>query len=566
MTTELSPELAFDRFEQWLNGKDQQRLGFPTIQASSELLVIRRTGALGDVLAATYVAKALTDQGYTVEWQAHKACHALLRRMPHVIKRYSEPDTQPDVDLDGAYETHPERCTRHFADLFTERANEQLEKRGIAIEQTVNVAPTMERDEKLSKALRKEIKDYVRPWVMIVPRSNSWVNRTVPDAIWNDAASMIDGTCFWLGNHGPAPLNIVDLKCREVDDLIEWIGLADLLLTVDSGPCHIAAALRVEQIIIEQASTPDVHLSNQRPWEKLSPPLECLNCQATCKFDAATPPCQTIDPLALALMANKKLRSIQTEDISAVIVLYKPDVAKLLRCLKCVLPQVEEVILACDLDTPMLSLPDNPKIRLVRMMQHETGYGRKATFGARHSNGKYIWFVNDDLYPNADCAEKMMEVMRTDEKLGAVTHKLLYPNGTVQYAGMGRPAGHIGFGHIDHKQRTSRITKPTEMEAVCGASMLTRRKVLFEVGAFDESLVLYSEDTWYSMAVRQAGYKLFYTPHAEGVHEEHQSVNKRSGVERIRQESAEIFRTKWEPYFRHNPDVNKLGNFDYLKK
>lgn len=294
----------------------------------------------------------------------------------------------------------------------------------------------------------------------------------------------------------------------------------------------------------------------------MSTVLDCLNCQTDlCAINPKDPPCQYIDPSEIARAANLRLRSVTNSDVSCVIAVYKPDVQKLNRALEHVIDQVQEVIIVGDLDTPwpIKNVATDPKITFVRKEAKETGYGRKANFGARHSNNKFILFLNDDCYLNPDVVQKCMIQMKDD--VGIVSHLLLYPNGSIQYGGKARQAGSMGFGHVNHKQRRCAFTKPVEQESVCGASILVRREAFYAAGAFDERYRLTSEDDHLAMAVRQQGWKVIFTPDAVGIHEEHQSVNKTANFDQMHRESSVLFARYWEWYFRKNPNPNEIGKF-----
>lgn len=259
-------------FSEWLAAnlpsfKMNQYPGTPPVRRGAngkEVLTVRRSQALGDVLASTCVATALMDMGHDVEFQAHHSAHCILRRHPR-LKVIKEPNSHCDIDLDGAYELHPQRRQKHFAEMFIERANAHLGKKGITIPSVTNYAPRIYSEANVAAECLPRLSKFPKPWVMICPRSQSWVNRTVPNEIWQEAAKQISGTKFWLGFNA-APGGIEDLFCRHVDHLIEYIGLSDLLLTVDSGPAHIAAAIGTPMVVIEQASSPELHFSDQRDF------------------------------------------------------------------------------------------------------------------------------------------------------------------------------------------------------------------------------------------------------------------------------------------------------------
>lgn len=527
---------------------------------SSDKLIVRRTGALGDALAATVVADKLIEMGRQVVFQSDPACHCILRRCTK-LSAVEEPHGLCHVNLDGAYESRSDRATAHFSKIFIEAANQQLKPFGIEIPNAWNATPKLTRDFLPPNPYR--FNNAGRPWVLICPRSNSHLNRTVPDEIWSEVAKAVNAPCFWIGTN-PAPPGMTDCELRHLDSVIDCIQCADLLVTVDTGPMHIAAALGVPVVAIEQASSPRVHLTDQRDFITVSPPLDCLNCQQVhCPIDPNKPPCQDVSPDLIAAAVNRRLRSLISEDISAVIACYKPDIKRLQKCIDHVIDQVQEVVIAVDGDGILpYGINKHDKIRYaLNKSGHRLGYGKNANLGARHSNGKYILLLNDDVYLSPNAVAKMREVM--DEKTGLVAQLLYYPDGTIQHGGSYREPGGLGWGHVDHNKREPSITEPCEMENVTMASALVRRKAFYEVLGFDERYDCYCEDTDLCMKLRQAGWKIMYQPKATGIHEEHQTTIK--VIEgRVLQESQRSFADKWAPYFVHN--AHRIpGNFEFLK-
>lgn len=536
----------------------------PQPQRNRRVITVRRTAALGDVLASTVVAHKLMDLGYDVSFQAHASTHCILRRVRPALHAIMEPAANPQVNLDGAYETDPKRQMKHFAEMFVERTNLQLAAQNIRIENWKNFAPRME----VTEAERRQATDvfdrYPRPWVLICPRSNAWANRTVPDRIWNAAAGKMAGTTFWMGIHAGAPAGIVDLKCRHFDTAIGYLAVADLLVSVDTGPAHVAIALGTPTVVIEQASSPDCHYSDQRDWIKISPKLNCLNCQADrCPLGHTVPPCQEMPPEMIADAVNARLHYVNTEDVSVVVVIHKPPAARLNKCLSHVIGQVQEIVVVVDSEgiIPPLAMSD-PKIRYVKLRQWDVGYGRKANFGVRHTNGKYIWFLNDDCYVQEDTCQKLLEVMRTDDAIGMVGHELRYLDGTLQHGGTFRARDGVGFGHMDLRQHESRVKHPMEVENVTGASILVRRRAYYDADGHFEDYFLYCEDNHLCMTMRQAGWKIYYTPHAKAVHHESQSTSLKQGLREHMHRSQQIFYAHWKDYFIRNKDNPGLGRFE----
>lgn len=527
------------------------------------IIVMRRTAAIGDALCATVVADKLQERGYEVAFQSHPDIHCVLRRC-QAVDSVAGPHGETTIDLDGAYERDPDRRHKHFHAMFMDSANAQLASRGLNLGPATNCRPSMVVEPHVVSAARDKLCAYPRPWVMISPRSDAHRTRTVPDNIWESAAGAIRGTVFWIGRHS-APRNVIDLGCRHMDTVIEYLSVADLFVGVDSGPMHVAAALGVPVIAIYQASSPELHLNDQNDFTIIFPDLNCLNCQQQwCPINPETPPCQHINPSRIADAANARLRFFDREEVSAVVPIYQPDVGTLNRCLEAVIPQVAEVVVTCEVGNGRVpdGMMKHPKVRLVRAPGRGIGYGRNVNYGARFTSGKYLMLMNDDVFLDPGTVDKLKGEMKP--AVGMVSHLLMYPEGQVYHAGKLRSPGVRGWAHLDYRKLESEITfkVPTELENCCGASVLVRREAFYQIGGFDEDFMVYAEDDSFALSMRRDGWKIMYTPHARGIHLEHQSTRKLGDIRGALNSSNAIFDRKWGKYLTHN--ANRVpGNFEY---
>lgn len=264
-------------------------------------MIVRRSDAMGDVLAASCVVAAFVERGHKVEFQANPAWHSMLRRHPK-LKRVSlaAPSGHCDINLDGAYENHPERRSKHYVQIYFERAN-------------INgpwCKPVLIADPRKQEVFLSQLARYPKPWVMICPRSNSFANRTVQNQVWAIVAKQTHGTKFWVGMNAPPP-GIVDLNCRNIEDLIDYLSLADMFVTTETGPMHIGDALQIPMVVIKQATDPALTIVRHPRWTIVSADLNCLNCQQwTCPIDAERPPCQRFPIWRLSDHINKRLELI----------------------------------------------------------------------------------------------------------------------------------------------------------------------------------------------------------------------------------------------------------------
>ena len=160
-------------------------------------------------------------------------------------------------------------------------------------------------------------------------------------------------------------------------------------------------------------------------------------------------------------------------------------------------------------------------------------YSRINNFAVSQAEGEYVLLLNDDTeVTDGGWLEEMLgQAQRSG--VGAVGAKLLYPNGTVQHAGVlvgvGDPWGpgiavHAhqffpnGPGYVGGIQTT------TNFSAVTAACMLLRKTVFEEVGGLDEeNLKVAFNDVDLCLRIRERGYRIVYTPYASLLHHESMS-------------------------------------------
>jgi N-acetylglucosaminyl-diphospho-decaprenol L-rhamnosyltransferase len=531
------------------------------VKQSSPWITVRRWAAIGDAISASCVAQRLAAKGYQVRFETHPMIAPVISMCDGVSAVSSNINT-PDIDLDGAYEKDPEKRQKHFSQVWIDRANQQLRRVGIELGPPTNCRPRMKVPENVRQAMRARFAEHPRPWIMVCPRSNTYTTRQVTDGIWEQAAKRMEGSKFWLGTH-PAPFWFIDLRCQEIRHVIEALSVADLLVSVDTGPMHIAAALGVPVVAIGQSSLPEMHLGDQVDFEQIIPPLNCLHCMENiCPKNQFMPPCQQVDPEMIAATANRKSRCYSDGKMSAVVPTYMAQNQKLNHCLEALLPQVDEIIVTRE---QAGRLPPgvimHPKIRHVVKDHTRIGFGRNVNFGVRHSNHQWLLIVNDDAYLNPNCVARMMEAAKPDT--GIVTPLIRYPNGQIYVTLKTRGPGDRGWGHNEHRQYATKYKEVTESENACGCIMLMRRKAFYEAQGFDENIFCYGEDDDLSQSIRKCGYRILFTPFADAIHDEGQTSRMIPGILDIMNQSNFYVGKKWERYFEHNANRFPLGEFDY---
>ena len=158
-------------------------------------------------------------------------------------------------------------------------------------------------------------------------------------------------------------------------------------------------------------------------------------------------------------------------------------------------------------------------------------YSRANNMGVDAAAGDYIVLLNNDTEViSADWLQKMVMYFE-DPKIGAVGATLLYPNNTVQHAGV-----ILGpRGTADHVMRgldeasdgyAGSLAVSREVSAVTAACMMMRKSVFRAVGGFSEDYAKHYQDVDLCMKIRQEGLEIVSVSNARLYH--HESLTRKS--------------------------------------
>lgn len=187
--------------------------------------------------------------------------------------------------------------------------------------------------------------------------------------------------------------------------------------------------------------------------------------------------------------------------------------------------------------------------------------------GAAHAQGEYLLFLNNDTEVITEEWLAAMLEHAQHPSVGVVGAKLLYPNGTIQHAGV--VLGHAGMaGHAfwylpaDDPGYFDLAQVVRNCSAVTAACMMMRKSVFAEVGGFDDNIKVALNDIDLCLRVREKGYLVIYTPYAVLYHLE-SATRKRfhpAGDEQYVRERWRSVIDAGDPYY--NPHLS-LKRFDF---
>lgn len=204
------------------------------------------------------------------------------------------------------------------------------------------------------------------------------------------------------------------------------------------------------------------------------------------------------------------------------------------------------------------------KIKNIKIISYpyEFNFSKINNFGVSNTNGEILLFLNNDtIVIKSDWLERMLEHTLRKE-VGVVGAKLLFPNNTIQHAGVILGLGELA-GHAYYKEKYNTVkyfnmaNLIRNYSAITFACAMMRKGVFYEVNGFDESLPYNYNGVDLCLRIREKGYLIVYTPYAELIHFE-----SKSRVARVEQSEIKYIYKKWkhvidnDPYY--NPNLSRL--------
>ncbi len=191
--------------------------------------------------------------------------------------------------------------------------------------------------------------------------------------------------------------------------------------------------------------------------------------------------------------------------------------------------------------TPRLLAGYEGRIRVVRHEQNR-GFATSCNDGAAAAAGEHLVFLNNDTVPLPGWLDALVAHAGAHPRAGAVGSKLLYPDGTIQHAGMvicqDREPRHLYRGFpADHPA----VNKSRRFQLVTGGCVLIAREAFTRASGFDTAFLNGHEDVDLMLRLGEMGYEVHYCHQSELYHLE--SVSE--GRNRNAEHNDRLYRTRW---------------------
>ena len=258
----------------------------------------------------------------------------------------------------------------------------------------------------------------------------------------------------------------------------------------------------------------------------------------------------------------------------AIIIPLRDKVQLLARCLTSILAKTDyphyEILLVDNQSREpetLAYLQQMSQHRQIRTLAFDQAFNFSAinNFAVNQTAREYLLFLNNDTEIIAPGWLRAMLEHITREEVGVVGAKLLYPNRTVQHAGVV-----LGIsGLCDHAYRYFPADDPgyfgqlqvvRNCSVVTGACLLTRKTLFQAVGGFEaQQLPVGFNDLDLCLKILEKDYLVVWTPYALLYHHEYASRgDDREAREKYIRFNAEkaYMKKKWGHYLDHDPYYN----------
>lgn len=172
-----------------------------------------------------------------------------------------------------------------------------------------------------------------------------------------------------------------------------------------------------------------------------------------------------------------------------------------------------------------------PNIRLIKNSVN-LGFAAANNEAFKIAKGRYIVLLNSDAFPQKEALKIALNKIEKSKDVGLAGALLTFPDGSWQPSARLFPSVLNAFleisGLADKFRRSSFFgrynrtwaspTQPCDTDWVPGAFSIFPKKILDEVGDFDERFFLYYEEIDLCKRIKKAGYRICYWPDVRVTH------------------------------------------------
>ncbi len=321
---------------------------------------------------------------------------------------------------------------------------------------------------------------------------------------------------------GPAPLTAAILALASTPGAIRHIGrvLGHHVVAADAGGKADAAHMP----------------SGAHVWETAADRADVI-ANVLAEADAAGPVTRRVEVVEGRVRVTPRVKA--PAPLASILIPTRDRLDLLRPCVESILrhtdyPNYEVVIVDNGSQDPATlawfsDLPTGGPVRVVAY-PHPFNYSAINNFAVEQSRGEVMVLLNNDTEVlNREWLDELVGWAMLPD-VGAVGAKLYFPSGLIQHGGVALLSLRGVAGHLHLKEPgdaegyMGRLRVPQDLSAVTAACMAVRKSVYRHVGGLNEiDLAVAFNDIDFCLRLRDAGYRVVWTPHAQLTHYESES-------------------------------------------
>jgi GT2 family glycosyltransferase len=160
-----------------------------------------------------------------------------------------------------------------------------------------------------------------------------------------------------------------------------------------------------------------------------------------------------------------------------------------------------------------------PEVRIIALNEN-VGFARGNNIGIQASTAQYVALLNNDTEAHPRWLEALTTTLDTHADVGSCASKILLydQRDVVDSAGDLFYTCGVGDKRGRAEKDRGQFARPEPVFGACGAAALYQRRMLDDIGLFDEDLFAYAEDVDLSFRAQLAGYRCLFVPEAVVYH------------------------------------------------
>ena len=174
----------------------------------------------------------------------------------------------------------------------------------------------------------------------------------------------------------------------------------------------------------------------------------------------------------------------------------------------------------------------NEKLKII-LNEKNVGFARAVNQGIAKTISNYILLLNPDTEIKENTLEKMINFMEENQECGILGGKILNLDGSIQSSVRKFPnllsqifvllKLHHFLRNLSPIKKYFALdfdySKTQEVDQIMGSFFMIKKEVIDRIGLFDEKFFLWFEEVDFCKRAKDAGWKIYYYPEAEIIHQ-----------------------------------------------